>query len=84
MDILRPHLINSDILLLLPDWQNSKGANLEREWAEHYKKQIVEYTQLHDVLLYPVICDTIKHGMMKAGVYKECPNCGEKFKETDR
>ncbi len=54
IDILRPHLINSDIILFLTDWQNSKGSKLERKWAKHYKKQIVEFTQLHDVLLYPM------------------------------
>ena len=29
------------------------------------------------------VCGSIRHKMMLAGIYKECPACGEKFKETD-
>ena len=27
------------------------------------------------------VCDTIKHRMMEAGIYKKCVDCGEEFKE---
>lgn len=54
MDIIRPHLINSDIVLFLPDWKNSRGACVEREWAKHYNKKIVEYANLYGKLLKPV------------------------------
>ena len=28
-------------------------------------------------------CGSIRHKMMLAGIYKECPACGDKFKEAD-
>lgn len=27
------------------------------------------------------VCNSVRHKMMLAGIYKECPVCGEKFKE---
>lgn len=51
MDILKPHLINSDIVLFLPDWKQSEGATQERLWAAYYGKTIVEYANIYGELL---------------------------------
>ena len=47
MEMLKPHVINSDIIFFLADWQNSIGAIRERFWANQYKVEIVDYHQLH-------------------------------------
>lgn len=50
MDILFPHFINCDYILLLPDWKESKGVNLEIKWAKEFKIPVIEFSDLTNFL----------------------------------
>lgn len=49
MELLRPHLLNSDYLFLLPDWKDSEGARIEVELAEAYGIETVLYTEINEM-----------------------------------
>ena len=46
MEMLRPHLLNSDFVYLLPDWKESKGSVIERDLALAFKIEVVEHESL--------------------------------------
>ena len=50
MEILKPYFIYCDYILLLPDWNKSKGANLEVEWANEFNIPIIFWSKLNDFL----------------------------------
>jgi len=52
-----------------------------RRYAELYHESEVE--KLNILRVSNSVCGSINHKMMLAGIYKECPACGEKFEETD-
>lgn len=46
MAILKPHLINSDVVLFLPDWVSSQGSIEERVMATFHNISIVDYEHM--------------------------------------
>lgn len=53
MDMLDPHLRNSDTVVFLEDWKNSFGARTERKNAELYGKEIVDYGDIFNDTYIP-------------------------------
>ncbi len=50
METLRPHLINANVALFLPDWHDSQGCIEERIIAMNYNVEIVDYRNLNEFL----------------------------------
>ena len=50
MDILKPHLINSNVAVFMPDWIDSQGSIEERSIAMAKNIRIVEYDEMFDFI----------------------------------
>ncbi len=50
MEILKPHLLNSNVALFLPDWTDSKGSIQERIISKKHNIRIIDYEQLNQFI----------------------------------
>ena len=49
MEILKPHLLKADYLLLMPDWEISNGSKVEKELALQHGIKVVHYADLKEL-----------------------------------
>lgn len=49
MELLRPHLLNSNVMVMLPDWVDSPGSRIEHVLATAYGIPDIQFGELKEI-----------------------------------